>query len=400
MDISIDYLFDQDYYELIYPHFKQRSSIALLDYVRYGWKEGANPSPCFNTAWYIANNPDIMQTGINPLEHYAAGQAKSAWPGERDFVTKLSSQLEDIALYLAVKAGLFNGDFYLKTYPDVASAPSPLEHYRSNGWKECRIPSPFFDMERLNQNVKDLVCNPLASLVCGSEDSAKLALGLVQGRWKAEALKTGLFDPDYYSFTYLEAKQEAFDTFLHYMLYGWKLGYNPSARFNTKWYLKNNDCCGNPLAHCLDAMEAGCKPDTFPFLLEFPDLDDDIRHQACDIIVWELDKLGWFDGEWYKENYSDLEASSIDPQEHYHNNGCIENRIPSPHFHASWYLEEYLGGDARQCAIWHYLTEGRRHGFSARPNDELQILKEENRLLFEQIYSLQDELRGYLKKAK
>src|SRR5262249_20552720 len=35
-----------------------------------GWKEGRNPSPAFDSAQYLAHNPDVAAAGVNPLEHY------------------------------------------------------------------------------------------------------------------------------------------------------------------------------------------------------------------------------------------------------------------------------------------------------------------------------------------
>lgn len=43
-------------------------------------------------------------------------------------------------------SALFDAEFYLAKYPDVAAAGlDPLEHYSSHGWREGRDPSPLFD---------------------------------------------------------------------------------------------------------------------------------------------------------------------------------------------------------------------------------------------------------------
>src|SRR6185436_19612413 len=47
-----------------------------------GWKEGRDPSAFFDTSYYLASNPDVAQSGVNPLVHYAlygwkAGRAPS-----------------------------------------------------------------------------------------------------------------------------------------------------------------------------------------------------------------------------------------------------------------------------------------------------------------------------------
>ncbi|MGY2051577.1 rhamnosyltransferase WsaF family glycosyltransferase [Methylobacterium sp. JK268] len=46
------------------------STPPFLHYLTIGWKKGFDPSPFFKTDWYISNNPDVAQSGINPLFHY------------------------------------------------------------------------------------------------------------------------------------------------------------------------------------------------------------------------------------------------------------------------------------------------------------------------------------------
>ena len=42
----------------------------ILHYLKFGWKEGRNPSPLFNTNDYISFRPDILEADICPLVHY------------------------------------------------------------------------------------------------------------------------------------------------------------------------------------------------------------------------------------------------------------------------------------------------------------------------------------------
>ena len=39
-------------------------------YLDVGWKKGLNPSPLFDTTYYLASNPDVKDLGLNPLFHY------------------------------------------------------------------------------------------------------------------------------------------------------------------------------------------------------------------------------------------------------------------------------------------------------------------------------------------
>jgi serralysin len=42
----------------------------LQHYETTGWKEGRDPSAHFDTAGYLAANPDVAAAGINPFDHF------------------------------------------------------------------------------------------------------------------------------------------------------------------------------------------------------------------------------------------------------------------------------------------------------------------------------------------
>lgn len=74
------------------------------------------------------------------------------------------------AQFDAVRAsGLFNAEWYLSQYADVAAANiDPLTHYMKTGWKEGRRPGPAFDAERylaLYPDIARAKVNPLVHFV-------------------------------------------------------------------------------------------------------------------------------------------------------------------------------------------------------------------------------------------
>lgn len=75
----------------------------------------------FDITWYLQTNPDIVESGINPAEHYllyGANEGRSP-----------SAQ--------------FDGNWYLAQYPDVAkNKTNPLLHYIKYGAEEGRATSP------------------------------------------------------------------------------------------------------------------------------------------------------------------------------------------------------------------------------------------------------------------
>jgi GT2 family glycosyltransferase len=80
----------------------------------------------FDSDWYLSQYPDVAASGENPLEHFlAAGAFEGRDPHP-----------------------LFDSDWYLSQYPDVAaSGENPLEHFLASGAFEGRDPNPLFDSD-------------------------------------------------------------------------------------------------------------------------------------------------------------------------------------------------------------------------------------------------------------
>ncbi|GEM_PF-4758168 len=62
--------FDTERYYELYPDVKESGSIAVLHYLRYGYKEGRSPSQQFDPIKYLKANKDVADEGVNPLLHY------------------------------------------------------------------------------------------------------------------------------------------------------------------------------------------------------------------------------------------------------------------------------------------------------------------------------------------
>ncbi len=122
-------LFDSQYY------LEQNSDVAkalaggdfngdpLLHYVKSGAQEGRDPNPFFDSDYYLTRYTDVANEGINPLEHYVLfGAAEGRDPSPN-----------------------FDPDFYLNQYTDVAAeGVDPLTHFLTFGQAEGRLPNPEF----------------------------------------------------------------------------------------------------------------------------------------------------------------------------------------------------------------------------------------------------------------
>ncbi|MGP9771758.1 MULTISPECIES: hypothetical protein [unclassified Halomonas] len=65
--------FDAKWYLAQYPDIAsdpKMSASPARHYLLMGGFEGRNPSPEFDSAYYLTHNPDVVESGINPLVHY------------------------------------------------------------------------------------------------------------------------------------------------------------------------------------------------------------------------------------------------------------------------------------------------------------------------------------------
>lgn len=81
---------------------------AAASYDTYGWQRGLNPDAYFDTAYYLAHNPDVAAAHINPLIHYE----QWGWKEGRN------------------PSAAFDTRAYQTAYPDVKAAGlDPLVHF-------------------------------------------------------------------------------------------------------------------------------------------------------------------------------------------------------------------------------------------------------------------------------
>jgi len=80
--IEIAGKFDRDFYLRANPDVMEAGVDPETHYHEYGWKEGRDPSPYFNTKGYLAANPDVVKAGMDPLDHfvrYGAAEDRQGW---------------------------------------------------------------------------------------------------------------------------------------------------------------------------------------------------------------------------------------------------------------------------------------------------------------------------------
>jgi len=143
MAFSIEELFDSGWYLKNNPDVADTGIDPLVHYQNYGAAEGRDPNPLFMTKWYLEHNPDVAVNKINPLQHYIeTGASEGRDPNP-----------------------LFSTNWYLHNHPDLAAEGiNPLLHYLKRGAQEGYDPHPLFDTTwYLDQNpdVAKAGLNPL-----------------------------------------------------------------------------------------------------------------------------------------------------------------------------------------------------------------------------------------------
>ncbi len=115
-------LFDYDYYTH-QSGLDLKPYDALIHFLTQGFLLGYNPNYLFSTHYYLDQNEDVKEAGINPLMH---------------FISSCKTEYRDPHPLYSVK-------HYCTLYPDIhKSKMNPLGHYIEHGYKENRIPHPLF----------------------------------------------------------------------------------------------------------------------------------------------------------------------------------------------------------------------------------------------------------------
>jgi hypothetical protein len=180
-------LFTEENYKLLNPDI---SGCGAMHYIIHGWREGRNIQVLFDKDFYLENNKDVKDAGIDPAIHYYIyGSKEGRRPHkyvDRNFYIDLYKDIKECGieplshyLHWGWKEGrrimpLFDTAYYLNHNHDIRdSRIDPFTHYIIAGGAEGRNPNSIFDTQKAMQRVpkiKEKAQNPLFYYIDGKWD--------------------------------------------------------------------------------------------------------------------------------------------------------------------------------------------------------------------------------------
>lgn len=177
--------FDHEFYLRTYPDVAKSGQNALEHFIVKGWREGRDPSADFSTTSYLQANPDVEKAQINPFWHYLMfGRSEGRLLHIRDTPEPVDQEAVAISEY-------FDTKYYLRQNSDVReSGVNPLKHFVNYGWKEGRNPNHYFSLQYYLENNPDVLAagiNPFWHYVVAGHEEGRLPSH--PGGHKVEALR-------------------------------------------------------------------------------------------------------------------------------------------------------------------------------------------------------------------
>lgn len=142
--------FDADFYRSHTPTVQITGEDALSHYMAQGGDPSSDPTPFFETEWYVRNYPDVAATELNPFYHYLTlGKIMGYQPNPADAMLA-----EDCAL---MKRHGFDPEFYIASYPELGlNKNQALRHYATAGWIAGLDPCGWFSTKWYLSNYHDV----------------------------------------------------------------------------------------------------------------------------------------------------------------------------------------------------------------------------------------------------
>tara|TARA_R100001244_G_scaffold25108_2_gene25225 strand:- start:15896 stop:20158 length:4263 start_codon:yes stop_codon:yes gene_type:complete len=238
----LKYLVDEAFYSECYPDIERSWLEPYIHYVLFGAKELRNPTASFNTSIYVKTYSDVLNSEINPFIHYfefgkKEGRVKNV--EEYEALKEKQVWLESVTS--------FDPTFYLENNPDVKDAGlDPLEHFKSFGEQEGRKPNPYFDPMFYLEKNPDVLSSKMTPFThfCdfGVHEEREFCPEQVIKKSVEPSVEPAevVFDTEYYLQNNPDIKQTEIDPLYHFINFGEQEGRQPNSYFSPTFYKKLN----------------------------------------------------------------------------------------------------------------------------------------------------------------
>lgn len=384
-DLSIFSDFDPIFYRRINPELAERSDSELLrHFLDRGWQEGADPNAVFSVSLYFKHNPDVAEAGLNPYSHFLTNGKNE---GRITFLSLWgnSSGLHVPADHLDTAVKEIDLTFLRTQLSDDMNALSDRDltaYYLVQGPQEGLEPRRDFSTKIYTDANRDIVSagsNPFLHYILYGRTEGRRTSGLGAPAGKAKPtppnpkhdkdIARPHFDPEFYRTRYVDMAGASDEGGLeHFMLHGWREGRNPSANFNTQFYLEENAdvrTAGiNPLLHYIEIGASEGRPGQSTGTPQPRVSEGDLQNVRPH-----------FDADFYRATNDDLSGSDEDLLQHFMITGWKERRDPSAEFSIDYYLEIYPdvsagGGNP----FLHYVLFGKAEGRRPRGDEPMRMV--------------------------
>jgi glycosyltransferase involved in cell wall biosynthesis len=238
-------LFDRSWYLANNPDVAGSGLDPISHYVLYGAREGRDPSASFSTRRYLARYLDVAAAGANPLEHFIRCGAKEGRisdenAGEESAASYVYTSAKEMQADSAIlrESDLFDFDWY-RVRAGIDADIDAVEHYLILGWRRGFEPGPAFEGSGLYPYfhsagyLKPPAITYLQFRAAGRP--AYATLGACE-KWAGRIRKSDLFNATEYLGQI--GRIGGLDPVLHYVLVGEQMGYAPSDGFDPRYYLE------------------------------------------------------------------------------------------------------------------------------------------------------------------
>lgn len=156
--IKLSKLFDETWYKTQY--LENNDDDSIKHFIDIGCEKNYNPSPNFDTSWYLEKNKDVKKNGINPFVHYIEyGRKEGRLPNSSFDITKI----DDYSAILY--SGLFDEEWFSDYYSLKGTQVNLVRYYMENYLHYGLNPSPDFDSMWYLEKYEDVKKNGINPFV-------------------------------------------------------------------------------------------------------------------------------------------------------------------------------------------------------------------------------------------